>query len=146
MSVAKNLLVLVLYMRALIKRAKDGRKPHPKGLKAVMVTSFTDPEKPGKLFGVAVFLIPRRHSSADYGVLFGPFGSSSNTKLWGYSLYAIDTWGDVTDAQLEVNPQLRVLQNQNPDMVLRLVGVRRVFGFHIHPLNKGQNFTLVRKN
>lgn len=118
----------------------------PEGIKGEIVFLFLDPKYPESKHGVVAFVLPPGGNPDDYEQdLYGPFGYSSQITIMGLHLYGRDTWGTVNPQQISANPQLQALAEKYPNQIILLAGVRKVFGRHIPPLGKGENFILVGK-
>lgn len=104
-----------------------------------------NPEVP---HSVVAFVIPDGFTPDDYKKdLFGPFGYTSQIDRKGKHLYGRDTWGTVQPYQVNDprNGELRNLVDEYPDNIILLVGVRRIFGRLVWPLNNPSNFQLELK-
>jgi hypothetical protein len=145
-SMKKAAQFALLYIYSLIVRILTPFERKPEGIKGEIVFLFWDPKYPENKHGVVAFVLPPGGNPDDYEQdLYGPFGYSSQISIKGLHLYGRDTWGTVNPQQIASNPALLELAGKHPNQIILLAGVRKVFGKHVPPLDKGKNFILVGK-
>lgn len=139
----KQVLFVALYLWACFKFLLLRPLP-PFGAPGKLVFRFRDPDYPG-LHGVVAFPVPPNWVEELSPDLYGPMGFSSQISLKGYHLYGRDTWGMVTEKQIEANPDLQDLVRIYPHHPILLAGTRQFLGHHIWPLNDPSRYVLTFK-
>lgn len=143
----KLAIVAWLYLWCIVQYFKYKDKPAPDGVHGEHMLNFV--ERPGApKHGVVAFVLPKGKTPDDYSLLlWGPAGLETNTswhifrKEW--HAYGRDDWGVPTEEHTRANPKLRRLAQDYPGQIIVLAGVRRLWRWHLWPLNNPDKFVQI---